>query len=90
MRTIEIDTRARLDFYFDWSDWLPEGDSISTYEFLNVPSGLVIEDDAEVGGIVVLYISEASLNGTYLIRCRIVTVQGRKDTRSLTLVGRFR
>jgi hypothetical protein len=81
------DPDARLDYPFDWSDWLPEGDSIESAT-VTAEAGVTVDGTPTiVGGTkVVPYILGGTVGQTYDVTCHIVTADGREDDRSITLV----
>lgn len=87
------DPEARLDYTFDWraetngtgdSDWLLDGDSISTHT-LTVPSGLTLDTESADGDTVTAWLEGGTAGQSYTVTCHITTVQGRQDDRSLLI-----
>ncbi len=78
------DPDAILDWEFDWSDWLQDGETISSY-VVTVPSGLTLASHAESDGLVTAWCSGGTSGGSYVVACKIVTSEGRTDERSLRL-----
>jgi len=76
------DPDAVLDYYFDWTDWLDDGETISS-RTVTVQSGLTKASDAESGGIVVAWLSGGTVGTTYTVACKVVTSDGRTDERSM-------
>lgn len=80
------DPEARLDYGFDWTDWLEDDDTISEAEW-DVPTGLTevssnIEDDVKA----VVWLSGGTDGETYMCICHIVTSPGgREDERTLVI-----
>jgi hypothetical protein len=85
------DPDAVLDYPFDWSDWLTEGDTIES-ALVTAETGVTIEGTPAVvdGTKVVPYISGGTVGSTYDVTCHITTVDGREDDRSITLVVKER
>lgn len=82
-----------LDRGFDWSSWLPTGDTISSATF-TVTDGdglLVINPTPKVtsivGAVVVFWTSSATPGITYWVHCTITTAAGRVDTKSMQIIG---
>ena len=82
MKIITKDPDALLDYVWDWTDWL-EDDTIQAYSFPDLPSDFTNEDDSEVNGIVTLWLSGGVDQKAYVVTCRIQTVGGRADDRSM-------
>jgi len=74
MKTFEKDPDAVLDYYWDWTDWLTEGDSIDSVEFSSTDADLIVDDFVIAGSKVMAAISggtEGSSSG--IITCRVTT-----------------
>jgi len=68
------DPTARLVYGFDWTEWLPEGHSISTSNW-EVPTGLVnngeqYDSDTDITSVI---LSGGTKGKTYLVKNTIVT-----------------
>lgn len=83
------DPSARLDYVWDWRQWLAAGDSIATYA-VAVPMGLVLDEAEEAGGVVTAWFTGGSEGSAYEITCAIVTTEGREDERSILIPVRDR
>lgn len=85
------DPDAVLDYPFNWSDWLPEGDAIES-AVVTAESGITVQGTpAVVGGTkVVPYVSGGTAGQSYDLTCHIVTTDGREDDRTMTLVCKER
>lgn len=85
MKTYDKDPDAILDYGWDWTDWLDEGDSIDTV-VVTVPAGLTLVGNAShADGIVTAWISGGVIDKSYVIGCKITTVANRVDERSIQL-----
>ena len=80
MQKWEQDPSARLDYMWTWSDWL-NGDTIQEHSII-APAGITTEDGGESDGDVVIWVSGGTLNKSYPVTCRIVTVGGRVNEQS--------
>lgn len=83
MKTFLKDPAAILDYVWDWHDWLGT-DTITEISF-TVPEGITILEDpspSELDGVVTAWFSGGTLNSSYIVTCKIVTVGGRTDERS--------
>jgi len=86
--THTIDPDARLDYTWDWSQWLAAGETISTYG-LTPSVGITVESSAlTTPSTVTAWVSGASLTARPrpTITCRITTTAGRQDDRTVTYV----
>jgi len=80
MKTFKKDPDGKLDYAWDWTDWL-DGDTISSFDF-DLPADFTLVDSYEVGGVVTAWLSGGLENKTYTVTCSIVTALGREDDRS--------
>jgi hypothetical protein len=84
------DPDAVLDYPFDWSAWLEEGDTITDTTVTAEAGVTVVGTPVVDGGKVVPYISGGTVGESYDVTCHIVTADGREDDRSITLVVKER
>lgn len=86
--TIEKDTEAQLIYTFDWSQWLPEGDTVSETEYTitaraNDPDPLAIESQGVQSGTnTYVQLSNGQEGKTYTVTCKITTTGGLVDRRN--------
>lgn len=85
--TIQKDTEAQLIYTFDWSEWLPEGDTISTSNYTvtarsNDPDPLAIESQGLTGDNTYVELSNGQEGKTYTVTCQITTGNGLIDRRN--------
>lgn len=85
--TIDKDPDAVLDYAFDWSDWLAEGETISSHQIL--VDGVTLDSDSRAGDIVVAWLSGGT-TGFASATCRVTTSEARTDDRTITLRVRDR
>ena len=80
------DPSARLDYSWDWSDWLEAiADSISSAT-VTVPTGLTaVGAPVADGALVTQRVSGGTLDGAYTLVCQITTAGGLIDERSIYL-----
>jgi hypothetical protein len=83
------DPAAHLDYEFDWSAWLPDGDSIASF-VLTSEGGVVCGQSGHASGVVSVMVSGGTVNTEASVACRITTAAGRVDERTLYLVIRQR
>lgn len=93
MPTKKLDPNARLDFTWDWGDWMPDGDYIASYELLP-EAGITFDTDTvhtspssgQPLSAVSAWVSwepSAAAGDRLGITCRITTFEGRVDDRTL-------
>lgn len=83
--TILKDPNAVLDYIIDWTTWLDDvPDTISSASVVT-PVGITCNSSSISGKMVIMWISGGTAGVTYQVACRIVTVGGRTDDRSIYL-----
>ena len=87
--TIPKDPDAVLDYVFNWSDWLEDGETISSH-VVTVGSGITKDSDSESSGIVTIWLSGGTHGSDYIVACKIVTSMSRTDERSINIRCRER
>ena len=75
------DPDAVLDYVADWSAWLGT-DTISSVTWV-VPSGITKESDTNTDTTATIWLSGGTVGVRYDVICRIATVGGRTDDRTL-------
>lgn len=77
---------ARLDYTWDWTDWLTGvGDTLGTAT-VALPDGLTAVGSPVVDdGVVTQRISGGDVGATYDVVCQMTTVGGLIDERTITL-----
>lgn len=78
---------AKIDIYWNWPQWLPTTDSVSTYE-VTATAPLVKESEDLVDGMVMAWVSvpsDTAAGTTLQVRASIVSAEGRIDSRRYTL-----
>lgn len=86
------DPSAKLDYSFDWQDWLVDGDPIVTSEWrvegVSFPgsSHLVVDASDHTESMTRAFLSGGVAGTFYRVVNRVATLQGRVDERSLTVV----
>jgi hypothetical protein len=76
------DPEAILDYTIDWSEWLPEGDTLAAATW-TVPAGLTLDSQSNTEALATGWLSGGLLGSTYVVTCHITTAAGRQDDRSL-------
>jgi hypothetical protein len=85
--TIRKDTEAQLIYTFEWSEWLPTGDSIDSSLYTitaraNDPDPLTIETQGVDGTKTYVELSNGQEGKVYTVTCKITTTNGLIDRRS--------
>lgn len=85
------DPQAQLSYVFDWSEWLPSGDTLKTVKYTvkarrNDPEPINIIDEGIVNSTET-YVELAGGQDTkvYIVSCEIETVNGLIDRRSFRI-----
>lgn len=75
-----------LDYGFDWTEWLEEGDTVVTSEW-TVPTGITGDNDAILAGgyKTVIWIGGGTSGQKYEFKNKITTQDGRVKQLSLTI-----
>lgn len=85
--TIKKDTEAQLIYTFEWSEWLPTGDSIDSSLYTitaraNDPDPLEIESQGVDGTKTYVELSNGQEGKVYTVTCKITTTNGLIDRRN--------
>lgn len=83
------DPDAVLDYTVDWSDWLSDGETIATSEWLDV-EGIVKDFDTNTDTTATVWLSGGTSPEVYVLTNRITTSDGRGDDRSIRIRVRDR
>jgi len=84
--TIEKDTEAQLVYTFDWVDYLPNGDTLSTVNYTitaraNDPDPLAIVSQGIQGTQTYVELNNGQKGKSYVVTAAITTVDGIVDRR---------
>jgi hypothetical protein len=80
------DPDAVLDYPFDWTAWLPEGDTIATATGAIVGTAVLDSCDVDGDGLIVTpFVSGGAAGETCTLTVHIVTTEGREDDRTIYL-----
>lgn len=87
---IDKDPNAQLTYTFDWSDWLPSTDSLSSVSYSvaarrNDPTPIVIETSGVDGSNTYVELSGGQANKVYIVTAEINTTEGLVDRRNFRL-----
>lgn len=78
------DPNAVLDYQWDWSSWLPTGDTISSAT-VTASSGLTVASSSYTSTAVTAWLSGGTAGTEYTVTCRITTARGRTDDRTIEI-----
>jgi len=81
---IEKDPYAVLDYTLDWTNWMPDGDTISTIS-VSADTGITVDSTSNTDYIVTAYISGGTAGTIYNVEYRIVTANGLQDSRNFRI-----
>lgn len=85
---ISKDPQAQLFYTFDWSEWLPSGDTISSAVYtvatrVNDPSPLVkLASGIQSGTKTYVELKEGQVGKSYLVTAKVTTAGGLIDARN--------
>jgi hypothetical protein len=82
------DPDSVLDYAFDWSPWLEDGETILTHQAMIEEGDVVIDSTAQTTTTVVVWLSGGTLGTNAKLRCRVNTTDGRQDDQIITLLIR--
>lgn len=82
------DPDAVLDYTFDWSEWLDEGETIVDHQAVIESGDAVIDSTSQTPSIIVVWVSGGTLGTNVELRCRVTTSEGRIDDRSIIILIR--
>jgi hypothetical protein len=82
------DPDAVLDYVWDWSQWL-DGDIILSHNVF-AQGGLTVNNTEKVGGTIKAWIKDGIEGIQYWVTCRVTTVGGRTDDRTIQILVRSR
>jgi hypothetical protein len=83
------DPDARLDYQWDWSEWLAEGETI-TDAVITVPDGITLDEQIDADTTVTAWLIGGTDEEGYKLTCHIETSAGREDDRSIYINVRER
>ncbi len=79
--TFKKDPDSKLDYGFDWSEWLTEGDTINSSDW-TVDTGITKSNPTNSTTGTAVWIDGGTVGTTYRVTNSIVTSQGREADRS--------
>lgn len=81
---IEKDPYAVLDYTLDWTNWMPDGDTISSVA-VAADTGITVDSTSNTDYIVTAFISGGTAGTIYNVEYRITTSNGLKDSRNFRI-----
>lgn len=78
------DPSALLEYVFDWSPWLADGETI-TGHVLTVDDGLTLDSSSADASTVTAWLADGTARRIYKVACLITTSAGRTDERTMTI-----
>jgi hypothetical protein len=82
--TYETDPGARLNYGFDWSDWLPVGDTIAASTWV-ASAGITVDTSTFNSTTTTIFLSGGTLGDEYKITNHITTVNNLQDERTFLI-----
>ena len=83
------DPEAKLDYGFNWENWLANGESIIS-SIWTVPEGLTKITDSFTGILTTIWLLGGIVGINYDVVNHIITSQGREDDRTIRIKVRQR
>ena len=77
------DPNSIIDYGCDWTDWLAQGEVISTSTWLTTPTGLTQVTTVKENFVTSVFLSGGTAGITYTLTNRIVTSQSRTEDASM-------
>jgi hypothetical protein len=81
-QSVTKDPNAVLDYQFDWSDWLADGDTLSASTWTPA-SGITVDSSARTTTTATVWLSGGTAGQVYEVVNHVTTVDGRQDDRTL-------
>ena len=78
------DPESVLDYRFDWSAWLDEGETIVDHT-IDSNDGITVVSSSMTGTAVTVWLSGGTARQEYLIACLVTTSAGRTDERMMRI-----
>lgn len=78
------DPASVLDYVWDWSAYLADGETISS-KTITVDDGLDLDSSSDDDTTVTVWLSGGTVRTVYKVACLITTSAGRTDERTMTI-----
>jgi hypothetical protein len=78
------DPNARLEWLFDWTDWLEDGETIAT-STVTADDGLTVDSTSHGDSSVVAWLTGGTTGTAYRVTNHITTSDARADDRSISV-----
>lgn len=78
------DPAAVLDYSINWTDWLPDGDTITTSTW-TADAGITMDSDSNTTTAATVWVSGGTVGESYNLVNHIVTADGREDDRTIII-----
>ena len=75
---------AILDYAFNWTEWLQQGETILTSAWVITPS-LTLNNEQNQSGVTSVFVNGGAVNKIYYLTNTITTSVGRTDSRTIVL-----
>ena len=86
MSSFTHDPQAVLDYTWDWSPWLADGETIAAATVAANSDAVTVSDVGHDDTTVTAWVTATSADRTTVrLRCHIVTSAGRADDRTITV-----
>lgn len=87
--TFVKDPDAVLDYAVDWSEWLREGETITTSS-VTATADITVDSDTSTDTLVTVWLSGGSSGQRYEVTNHVVTSHGREDDRTFKVYVQHR
>ena len=81
--TTNRDPNDVLDYYADFTSWLPVGDTITSHTVVDVTGGITIDSSDVSAGVVRVWVRGGTIGTPASFTVRIVTAGGRTKDQTL-------
>jgi len=79
------DPDAKVDYKFDWTQWLESGDAIATSSFV-ASTGITLSSESKTDTSAVVWVAGGTVGKTYTVTNRITTTAGRINDLTMSLI----
>ena len=82
---IDKDPYAILDYSLDFTNWMPSGDAVTAETITGDASALAVDSSSATDYIVTAVISAGTAGNIYNVEYRIITDNGKRDSRNIRI-----